>query len=338
MVRGLGLGVNHVLRRHRYYKPKRGRVQKSKHAPHEHPGRRTATSQAKKIVGLIFAVAVLGWFGYFFFVSDNFTIKTIAISGNRNIPSQELSAIIRRELDKKVFLFVPGSSILLVSKEGIREAIREQYFVDEIAIRRTLPYTLKVAVEEKLSRVVLRVKTPIEIIPVPEETENGGEEALLTEVSHNNVTETAEPAEREVQYAESYHLLDVNGIVVSSGSVSEYNLAELPVIEIIQPSQTEINPGANVLNREIVELIFKLYELVRASPQGIALLHVSYDLENDRELAFTAQEGWEVFLSTQIPLETQIQKLELALSERIKENRASLQYVDLRIKDRVYFK
>ncbi|MBI2050662.1 MAG: FtsQ-type POTRA domain-containing protein [Parcubacteria group bacterium] len=327
-----------MLRRHRYYKPKRGRIQKIKHPIREQMAGRATAGRAKKIVGALFALATTGWFAYFFLASDNFAVKSIAISGNRNIPTQELSAIIGRELGGAHFLFVPRSNILLVSKEGIQEAIRKQYLVDEITIKRALPYTLQVAVQEKLSRVVLRVITPIEIIPLPAEKEESGEEAVPPDVSHNNVTETKEAEVREVQYAESYHLLDVNGIVVKSGPASERDLAELPIIEIIRNDQSEINPGAAILNREIVELIFELYERVKMSPQAIALSHVSFDPENSRELIFKTKEGWQALISTQIPLETQLQKLELALAERIKENRKSLQYIDLRVKDRVYFK
>lgn len=326
-----------MLRRHRYYKPKRAAA-RARTRVLAQPPRAPRITRAKTIVAAIFFAAALAWFGYFFLASDNFAIKTVAIAGNRNISTQELTGIVLGVFAEPRFLFLPGDNIFFVSKQGIVDAIAGQYLVDEITVTRKLPFELRVGLVEKLSRVVLRVKTPVEIIPAPEDVQNGGESGEQADVSHNNVTETEGTAKREVEYTEMYYLLDVNGIVVSNSPVSEADRAELPTIEIIRPGQSQINPGTSVLNRETVELIFELYERAKASQQSLAVSYVSLDPENGRELTAVTQEGWQAFLSTQIPLETQMQKLELALMERIKEQRALLQYVDLRVKDRVYFK
>jgi len=66
--------------------------------------------------------------------------------------------------------------------------------------------------------------------------------------------------------------------------------------------------------------------------------YVKLDLSIADEMTFVTTENWQGMLSTSVSLETQIKKLELALDEKIKDKRSTLQYVDLRIKDRVYFK
>lgn len=297
---------------------------------------------ARAIVGVIFFTSCLGWFAYFFLFSDNFQIKTVSIEGNKNIPGPELAAIIDATLAEERWVVFPNRSSLLVSTGSVADAIRKQYIVDNISVRRKPPFSLSVQLTEKLSRVVLRVKTPVQIIQAEEGTGEGPDASsaastTLEEVSYNNVTNHDAAEERVTEYAETLYYLDVNGIAVSLLPAST-DLASLPIIEIIRDRQSEINPGDAVLNREIVELIFSLYERLLAASSSIAIAYVSYDPGVPQEFRFTTQEGWQAFLSAQIPLETQIQKLELALQEKIKENRATLQYVDLRVKDRVYFK
>jgi cell division septal protein FtsQ len=328
-----------MLKKHRYYKPKR-KIHQTRNSRAENEEREVNTSVIKKIVGLIFFVAAFFWFIYFFLFSDNFIIKSIVIEGNENIPLNELHEIVDNHLGQKKFFILSNRNILVASVGGISAATREQYIVDEIEIKRILPFTLSISLKEKLARVVLRTKTPIEIIlEEPEEAEEQEDtgEVAGDQVSHNNVTIEDQEPERKVEYTNKEYYLDVNGIIVSD-SVSITDLATLPVIEIFTSSESEIILGQELMDRETIELIFSLYELVRGSQESILVSHVIYDPLVPKELKFETTEGWQAFLSTQIALETQIKKLELALQEKIKDSRNTLQYVDLRIKDRVYFK
>ncbi|OJI06486.1 hypothetical protein BK004_03375 [bacterium CG10_46_32] len=294
----------------------------------------------RTIVGWIFFMSVFIWFIYFFLFSKNFQIKNIHITGNKNIPGNELRAIVDAELAKKQWAIIPNKNSLFVPVDDIAEQIRKQYIIDNITVRKKPPFGLSIELTEKLSRVVLRIKTPIQIIQTEEaigDQEKTVASTTLAEVSHNNVTEKEEQQERVVEYTESLYYLDVNGIVVSQLPPAT-DVENLPVIEIIRANQSDVNPGDIILSREIVELIFSLYERLLVSNKSIVITYVSYDPGIPQELLFMTTEGWQTFLSTQIPLETQIQKLELALQEKIKDGRSNLQYIDLRVKDRVYFK
>tara|TARA_Y100000294_G_C8554923_1_gene336803 strand:+ start:769 stop:1755 length:987 start_codon:yes stop_codon:yes gene_type:complete len=328
-----------MLRRHRYYKPKR-KIIHPQSPSKQQPKKPVNTSVVSMIVGSIFFTAALAWFAYFFLGSDNFKIKTVEISGNENIPMHELREIVDNHLNQKKFIFLSNNNIIITSMSGVVQAIREQYIVDDIKITRKLPFTLSIALEEKLARVVLRTKTPIQTIELDDDQEEDGEEGGIIageQVSHNNVTEEEPEEEGEMQYTREHYYLDVNGIVVV-GKVSDDDLSSLPTIEIITTSQTKINPGDIILNREIIEFIFALFEETARSQEQIKLAHVLYDPDILDELKFITTEGWQAFVSMQISIETQIKKLELALQDKIKSQRSTLQYVDLRIKDRVYFK
>jgi hypothetical protein len=333
------------MKRRRFYKPNQNlnrvrhirtssRRQRTQEAPESH----VDTSVVRKILSTVFFIASVAWFVYFFLLSDNFFIKTIKIEGNENIPIEELNIITYKYLDNKNWYFFPNKNIILFSEEGLKEKINEQYIVENITIDKKYPYELKISIEEKLARLILRTKTLVEISDTQEEEgiEDAEEEIINEEELEEGDTE--EEKIPEPTYTEDYFYLDVNGIIVSQGNILDKDITTLPTIEMEFDSQTLVKPGDTIMSRERVEYIYSVYETIGKSKEGLELIYVLYDSEIDDELTFATKEGWQGFLSTDIALETQIKKLELALQEKIKENRANLQYVDLRVKDRVYFK
>ena len=336
-----------MIRKHRYYKPKRRQYnlptpQRSRHQPQTE--KKVNPLIIKKIISAIFFCCCFIWFVYFFLLSDNFFIKAINISGNENIPKNDLQKIVRARLEQKRWLIFPGKNILLFDKQDLISDIEDKYIIENIKIKKKLPFTLSIELEEKLARVVLRAKTPISITQSNEEEEENTEDKQGTiageHVSHNieDGEEQNEKREEEIKYSEDYYYLDVNGIVVSSAMDHQNDLLKFPVIEIQTSDQTKINSGDIILSREKIEFVFEAYEAIHSSRENVSVAYVVLDLDVSNEMTFVTKEGWQGLLSTQVSLETQIKKLELALQEKIKDKRHELQYVDLRIKDRVYFK
>jgi hypothetical protein len=327
----------------RYHKQKKRQFAKPQ-KPQRGKESNTPVRLARKIVGSIFFSGALIWFLYFFLFSKSFKILTIHISGNQNIPLSELRTITNNYLNEKKWIILKNNNILIFPETGLAERIREKYIIEDIQISRNIPFELNIKIKEKLARVVLRTKTLIPPL-VTEEVEqkvavdnfdNVSEEL----VSHNNVTDEPEQEreEPEPEYASRLYYLDVNGIIIATSPTQETDLQDFPVIEIYYDEPVEMVNGNVILNRETIELIFALYEALRSSSASIEVSEVIYDPKNQSELKFVTREGWQGFLSTKLSLDTQIKKLELALSEKIKDTRKELQYVDLRVKDRVYFK
>ncbi len=338
----------------RYYKPKRRKLGGGRAAQATfHRNRSTSQPRhvqihiVRKIVSAVFLGASSIWFIYFALFSDNFIVKSYTVEGTETIPKQELETIINTQLQERRFLFFSNRNMFMFSKNDLQDRIAEKYLVEDIAIDKQFPFELHINVHEKLARVILRTRTPIHIEPEVVEDEESTEQSL---VSHNNEageedteeessTKTNEPEEvQEPTYAESLYYLDVNGIIVSQDGITENELQLLPVIEIDTDADGSLHPGDVVFERDTVEYIFSIYEAFNASKENLKVSYVHYDASTPNELVITMSEGWEVFLSTRVALETQIKKLELALQEKIGSDRETIQYVDLRVKDRVYFK
>jgi len=352
------------MRRRRYIKPMRSSPASLSRKHGLYSVRTTGSARAegkgaKKIVLAFFFGGVLIWFFYFFLVSDNFRINKIEISGNENISQKELLDIAVANLKNKRLMFLKNNNILFFSKESLIQDIGEKYIVEDIKVTKKFPFTLKININEKLSRVVLRTQTIVETKKDDKDVESNrhsesGSESTSTEDKNLNLlpggenadsadASGAETGEQEVEkpeptYTTDYYFLDVNGIIVSKLDISQEDYSRLPIIEIQLDRQTLVKPGSEFLDRETIEYIFAVYEAVGKSQKNIQIDYVKYDPKIKDELTFATKEGWQGLLTSKIALDTQIKKLELALEEKIKDSRINLQYVDLRVKDRVYFK
>jgi cell division septal protein FtsQ len=337
-----------MLRRHKYFKPKRKILFKGQQHARAVPNvknKKINFNAIKKNVIVGFFILAFCWFIYFFFLSDNFFIKSIKIEGNENITESELKEIINEHFNKKNLLIVPGRNIILFDKESLVSSIQKKYVIENISVEKNFPFELKITLNEKLARIALCYKTQINKPQEPKEpieqkkTEETTEDKEV-QVSQNIINGEANDENREVvpEYSEECRYLDANGIAVSSVTFDQNDKFKLPTIEIQTNDDKKINLVEKILDKESVEFVFSMYEMIQKSPKNISISYVIFDPLVSNEFKFVTTEGWQAFLSTQISLETQIKKLEMALDEKIKDQRSTLQFVDLRIKDRVYFK
>lgn len=285
--------------------------------------RQREVSKAKKLVAAVFFAATGFWFVYFFLFSDNFRIINVALEGIVNIPRPEMSEIINNNLRARRAVIFPNSNIWLFSKERLRAAVAQKYIVESINIDKQPPFGLSIKIKEKLARLVLRTLSEIKV-----------EDDSITGQASSTDAVLLKPS-----YIENYFYLDVNGIVVSSeADIPEQTLKNFPVIQITYAGITPVKPGDDVIVREKIAYIQSIYEELGRSVTGIKIDYLIYDPKQESELKIATEEGWQIFINTTLDAASQLKKLELALAEKIKGQRSGLQYVDLRINDRVYYK
>lgn len=182
--------------------------------------------------------------------------------------------------------------------------------------------------EEKFTKVVFRA------VHVPAATDGTiGKESLAKAAQ----SEQKANQDQETNYYDSFYL-DENGIVVITRDVSISDTESLPLLVISESQDIPIESGMEIMAKEEVDYIIEIYKTIEKSPSNFSISYVIYNPKVKEELAVVTEEGWEIYLNTNLTVDAQISKLELALAEKIKENRKNLLYVDLRVKDRVYYK
>ena len=125
---------------------------------------------------------------------------------------------------------------------------------------------------------------------------------------------------------------DKNGIVFEKAPDTSGGLIDL----IKDYSQKEFKIGDEVLNKDLIDNILIIKNELF---QKIGLKVASFDIDSYpvEELRVVTNESWYILFSLNRDIKSQLLALEVALDEKI-QNRSSLQYVDLRIENRIYYK
>ncbi len=138
---------------------------------------------------------------------------------------------------------------------------------------------------------------------------------------------------------------DTCGHVLEDGSVeplsSVYNEEENVVRTLFlrDGSSEPLRFGQGVYDPEVVTLALAL-------PQA---LREQFGIETEKEMSFSSRfanelrvkttAGWELYLSTRLPLDTSLETLRLLFEKELPEDRrAGLQYIDLRTENRIFYR
>ena len=103
-----------------------------------------------------------------------------------------------------------------------------------------------------------------------------------------------------------------------------------------QFEEKKIILGKEIVKKEIMEKIAKIKKDLKEKFQ----INVKEAIISSEErLDIKTSENWEIYFNLVIDIDLQIEKLNLLLEKEIpKESRAGLKYIDLRFKDRAYYK
>jgi len=128
-----------------------------------------------------------------------------------------------------------------------------------------------------------------------------------------------------------------NGIGLAANQVGE--LKQILVVDISDMEAGEGTKPMAVINPEIVDFLLAL----RKEMKNRLDLDLNRELETPKsisgDLVAMTSEGWKIMLNKDLGAEKEVEMLQTVLDQNIgKEKRADLEYVDLRIEGKVYYK
>jgi len=126
--------------------------------------------------------------------------------------------------------------------------------------------------------------------------------------------------------------IDKQGIVVETAPKISGGL----VVLIQDYSNREVKLYDKVLDSELINTILEIKDYL---PTEIGLNATSFDIDSypTEKLRVVTNESWYILFSLRQEIKKQLLSLKVVLNEKI-EDRMSLQYVDLRIENRIYYK
>ncbi|MFH1671395.1 MAG: FtsQ-type POTRA domain-containing protein [Candidatus Portnoybacteria bacterium] len=259
---------------------------------------------------------LLGGVAYFLIWSPFLWIEKIETKSDkepRYYTQEEIREIIQNVLENKLYNLIPQKSIFFFSKREMQQNILDRYpEIREVEISRQLPNSLEIQIQEREN---VGVWCQIEYF----ETE----------------TTTSSPSIKQRKVKDCFNI-DRDGVIYKEAPLIESSF----VLNIFGRKDKEINIREQATTPQIMSFILfakeKLPEI--KTTQDISLSSVDFEVISNEELRVKTNLGWEIYFNPAYSVESQLDTLDLVLNEQIKEELSNLEYIDLRIQGRVYYK
>lgn len=257
----------------------------------------------KKFVfgGLFFCL--LGGLAYFLIWSPYLWVKEIKIKTDREpmyYSFAEIEEAARKILENRFLYFIPQKNIILASVGKIEKDILERFpEIKLVNISKKAPSILEIEIEERKGIGVWC-----------------------------NYKE-----EREIR---DCFKIDKDGVIYKESPLISGNL----VLNIYSAKNSSAKIKDEVVPPEVMNFILttkkELSEIKTAGKIFPAV--VNFEFVSVEELRAKTLQGWWIYFNPTVSVDLQIDTLKAVLDNEIKGDLSSLEYIDLRIEGRVYYK
>jgi len=289
------------------------------------------------ILLVILGVALVGGLWYLFW-SQAFRITEIEIEGAGADTEQIIRDILEERLQERRFLLLPQSAIFIYDANQASQDVLDQIFLDQLEIRKRLPHTLTVNLQERTA-----VAAFIDGGDILALDESGHVIRSLTRrerISLTDLPESVGQVDSGELGAESVDVAEIEGVTEETGEPDleelRRNSNPMPLVLDRQTAAGGYEPGDQPVSPEVLLLILQVHDrLADVTGSGVRW----YSLESAKDTVDVLNRaGWHVYLTTMIPFDKQAERLTLVLKEKIGERKNELEYVDLRYDERIFFR
>ena len=273
------------------------------------------------IIGSLITVILLITYSPFFHL-----IK-IDIEGLQRINETEIRNAVNGILGCKTLNLIPRKSYFVANTDEIRDVLKERFPIESIVVQKTFPNNITIVIEEKISTLIYDNGFDYSYVglegSIVEKMCKVGENEW--EINTKITTSTNELGEIEAheEVVDKRHIPDTKTV--------SRELGDYPIVYDKREKQLEINN--RVLEENQVKIIIEWFNLFRKSTD-IPLKYFKIEPEVG-ELTIFTYEGWYVKSRFDRKIQTQLEELLTLFKEKI--NRATVNYIDLRYKGRVYW-
>lgn len=258
-----------------------------------------------------------------------FKITKTEIFGLQRIGEAEVREDISGLLEHKIFGIFPADSYLATDIKEIADILKARFPFSSVIIKKEFPNLLTVEVEEQISTVIYDSGKDYSYLnmegSVVEKIRSVSEDEWRIEIKISTTTaETGEIIEKKEETGR-WHTPPIKKIISEMG--------DYPLIYDSRGKETYLN--ALVLNSQTIKGIVEWFNIINTRtdvPFGYAETG-----ENEKVGIIHTREGWHIkAMFDPETIENQFIKLETVLST-VKDRR-SLQYINVRYPERVYWK
>lgn len=250
---------------------------------------------------------MLGIF-YLFFLSPIFQVQKVVIVGNQQISENDVRQEIDYYINRHFLLFWKPKNILLANSEIISQRLRKKFLsIENVAIKKNRFHDLEIVITE---REVFAIYCRIKI-------QNDYTAQLLED--ENNIT--------------NCYYIDKEGIIFGEAPKSDGSL--ISIIKEVNNNSAML--GEKVLNSQIIDTVSSIK--IMLLDKNLRVTEFLFHGEPSSNLEVFTPGGWKIYFDIRQDIYTQIDILDRALKEKISgQERDMLEYIDLRVPERIYYK
>jgi len=277
---------------------------------------------------LIIVISIAGMVAIFLY-HPYFSISSssIEIIGNQRIGEEELRATVLAVGSGRKFFLFPGNSFLVINLEEVQDVIKSRFPISSITVKKTFPNKISVLIEEKISTLIYDNGQMYSYLGIDGKiVENirqvGDDEWNIVTRSVTSTNEQGNIIEENIE-VERNHVPSVKNIISEMG--------DYPIVYDLRVKQGSVNDI--VLGSGIAESIISWFNLL-GKRTDIPFGYITIENELGDGLIKT-REGWTLKVKLDKNIDAQFEELQLAIKQKIK--RDSLNYIDLRFPNKVYW-
>jgi len=272
----------------------------------------------KKRMFLSASLALFIFIFWAIFLSPWMLVKNIEVKDNKTIDKNRVIDLVQKNIVGNYFYFIPKAKIFLIKPGGLSDTLKQNFpILLQTNIRRIFPDKISLNIVER---------TPVGIWC--KKNTNSGNYASGYDGLRSRLTES------QNYNAISCYDYDVNGVIFQ---LAPYTSGSL-ITKIYDHSQEFANSkiGDKVLNSNILEFIQKAQDRLGAD-FGFKTEQIILGTDSEGA-AFYFASDWFLILNQKIDLDYQFQVLRNVLDQSIGNQAPNLAYIDLRLKNRAYYK
>ncbi len=254
---------------------------------------------------------ILGGIVYFLFFSQYFQIKEVKISGTKTISEEFLRKGINAELSKKIYFFASQDNLFLFSSGKIKKTFLKEFpKIRKVSIKRGTPSFLEIRIEER------------EMVAI-----------WCNSASESQIDSTNSPPVDSASLPQNCFFIDGDGVIFENAPIIQGNL----IFKINDKRNLEnIGLGNRMLEAGFVK---RLFEVKKNLEENLNISFPEFAIPDINVFEAKSSLGWKIISNFSSDLDSaQMQALKKILDEMKPEEKESLEYFDLRIGGRIYYK
>lgn len=237
--------------------------------------------------------------------SPIFQIKKIEIKGTKTVAVSEIKEIIERNLSEKKWLFVSQRNIFLAPSKKMENDILAKFpEIKNVFVAKKLPDILIAEIEER--------------------------EEIGIWCERKKIIQKLEDEEEETIIEKCFYI-DSEAVLFRQAPSMSGGL----VLKIFDQKKQNTRIGEQPVAPEIINFI---QQVKSGLDKLLELKILDFEVVSEGDLRASTSQGWRIEFNPFYPAETQTETLKAVLENKIRENRPSLEYIDLRTEGRVYYK